>query len=69
MKTKDCVCCVILVCEIDEFSTAIDHRHSVVQQSMFAHCKSNMPRASLTDQIAEAAVGSGRRGVISRPRQ
>ena len=56
MKTKECVCCVILFCEIDEVSTTIDYRHSVVQQNTFAHCKSNRPRASLTDQIVEAAV-------------
>ena len=57
MKMTECVCCVILVCEIDEVSTAIDYRHSVV--NTFAHRKSNMPRASLNDQIVEAAVGGG----------
>ena len=66
MKTTEYVCCVMLVCEIDELSTAIYHKHGIVQQSTFANCKSNMPRASLAHQIVIAAVGGGRRGVLIR---
>ena len=70
MQTTECVCCVMLVCEIDELSTAIYPKHGVVQQSTFASCKSNMPRASLTHQIVNAAaMGGGRRGVLIRSRQ
>ena len=64
--TAQTISCVMLVCEIDELSIAIYHKHCVVQQSTFANCKSNMPRASLTHQIVNAVVGGGRRGVLIR---